>query len=82
MSQPERYVIGSGAAIEFEPDGTMRVSVSVISPTFDANRNAIARPNAAQALAFVRWLTDQVDIYDLDGWLKDKAEALRAERPR
>lgn len=76
MSQPERYVIGSGAAIEFESDGTMRVSVNPIA--FDAHGNVIARPNSAQALAFVRWIVDRVDVDDLDGWLKEKAEALRA----
>lgn len=76
MSQPERFVIGSGAAIEFEADGTMRVSVSTIRLWPDKNGNIGARVNASQALSFVRWIVDRVDIDDLDGWLKDKSEAL------
>lgn len=76
MSQPERFVIGSGAAIEFEADGTMRVSVSTIGLRPDKNGNIEARANASQALSFVRWVVDRVDIDDLDGWLREKSEAL------
>lgn len=78
----ERYVIGSGASVQFLADGSLSVSVSAIGKKPDANQNVIAEPNPSQALAFVEWLMDRVNIDDMDGWLKAAAERFRDRRGR
>ena len=72
----ERYVIGSGASVQFMPDGSLAVSVSAIGKQPDANHNMIVYSNPRQALSFVRWLTDRVCIDDIDGWLETCAEKM------
>lgn len=51
------YVIGSGAGIRFEADGSMRLQVNTIGQEPDENKNVEADVRWEQVRPFLRWLS-------------------------
>lgn len=53
------YVVGSGCAVRFEPDGSMRVQVSCIGKEPDKSGNVETVTTPAQAASFLHWLAER-----------------------